>query len=207
MKKIRCIIVLLWIAVSLPIFAQLETGRTFVGGGISASFPVSESKSFAVSLLPEYAVVKSPSRILGLAATMGFSSSKVANSTNKNSSNTLGISSFVQQVFPISNRFYLTMTGTVGLSQTTTKKQQTTVQTKNTAYELDISARPCIMYLLQKRWLLRLDVGNARILSLQQNNTTETRSNRETKANEFSYDFRTNYGFSGTQIGLYYFIK
>lgn len=198
---------LLWAAVSLPVFAQLEPGRAFVGGGISTSFPVGESKSFAVSLLPEYAVVKSPSRIVGLGAVLGFSSSKVANSTNKETGTTLGISPFVQQVFPLSNRFYLTMTGTAGLSLTTTNKEQTSVQTKKTAFALGLTARPGIMYLLQKRWLLRLDVGNARILSLQQNNTSETRSSRETKTNEFNYDFRTVYGFAGTQIGLYYFLK
>lgn len=207
MKKINYFIILFWAAASLPVFAQLEPGRAFVGGGLSASFPVSESKSLSVSLLPEYAVVKSPSRILGLAAPLGFSSSKVANSLNKENSTTLGISPFVQQVFPLSKQFYLTMTGTAGLSLITTNKEQTAVQTKNTALALGLSARPGIMYLLQNRWMLRLDVGNARILSFQQANTTEIRSSRETKTNEFSYDFRTTYGFSGTQIGLYYFIK
>lgn len=187
-------------------FSQLEKGDVLLGGSAALYMPVKSMyvKSSGLTLSPEYAVAKSTRRIVGVGASIGFANSRSKTGSDKETTLSLGASPFLQELVPINSNFYLTLTGQAGISFESGKKTTSNTVTSS-GVGLSLNARPGVMYWSGKKWIVRLDIGNAHVLSGKIGSEQTGESTRKTRTTEL--DFRTVYRFTGTQIGLYYLLR
>lgn len=190
---------------SLITYGQFKSDSRLVGGSLSINLPMTSenTKTTNFSLNPEYAVFKRDNQIVGIAGLVRFENSKTNGKTTQ-SSQSLGVTPYIQQLIPINSKFSLSMTGLAEISYTSATRVTSfgNNEDKTGSFSMAFSGRPGVLIGPFDRLLLRIDIGRAHLLGLNFETVKGIKSE-----STFSYNFKTLYDFQSSQIGIYYLLK